>query len=250
MKSRLAKKAKKLVKKAVREVARKSSVEAKPKLKKFSETFVQKKSRADEVVKLLKRYYPDAECALHHKNPFQLLLATILSAQCTDERVNMVTPYLFEQYPTPQALADAKVEDIEQVIRSINFYRNKAKSLKACAQALVEKHSGEVPQTVDDLVELAGVGRKTANVVLGVGFKIPSGIVVDTHVARLSNRLGFVKTLDPVKIELGLQEIIEKQNWIEIAHLLITHGRQICKARNPQCEICFLNELCPKIGVR
>ena len=213
------------------------------------ETKVQKQERSDEVVKLLKHYYPGAECALHHNNAYQLLLATILSAQCTDERVNMVTPYLFEQFPTPHDLADAEVEEIEQVIRSINFYRNKSKSLKACAQSLVEKHKGEVPQTVEELVELAGVGRKTANVVLGVWFKIPNGIVVDTHVARLSNRLGFVQTLDPVKIEIGLQEIIEKPDWIEISHLLINHGRQICKARNPQCEICFLNELCPKIGV-
>lgn len=242
MKSRLAKKAaKKPVKRKVAPKKRKPT--------KFSETMVQKKNRANQVVALLKRYYPDSECALHHRNPFELLLATILSAQCTDERVNMVTPYLFEQYPTPQMLADAKVEDIEQVIRSINFYRNKSKSLKACAQSLVEDHKGQVPQTVEELVKLAGVGRKTANVVLGVGFKITSGIVVDTHVARLSNRLGFVQTLDPVKIEIALQEIIEKPNWIEIAHLLITHGRQICKARNPQCGVCFLNELCPKIGV-
>lgn len=222
---------------------------AKPKSKKFTESLVQKQNRTNEIVKLLKRYYPDVECALHHENPFQLLLATILSAQCTDERVNMVTPYLFEQFPTPQALADAKVEEIEQVIRSINFYRNKSKSLKSCAQSLVEDHGSVIPQTVEELVKLAGVGRKTANVVLGVGFKIPSGIVVDTHVGRLSNRLGLVQTLDPEKIEASLQQIIEKQNWIEISHLLITHGRQVCKARNPQCEICFLNELCPKTGV-
>ncbi len=218
-------------------------------MKKKRETMVQKKARADEVTALLKRYYPNAECALHHQNAYQLLLATILSAQCTDERVNMVTPYLFEQFPTPKELAQAKVEEIEQVIRSINFYRNKAKSLKACAQSLVEHHGGEVPQTVEELVELAGVGRKTANVVLGVAFKIPSGIVVDTHVNRLSNRLAFVQAAEPEKIEIELQKIIDKPNWIEISHLLITHGRQICKARNPQCEICFLNELCPKIGV-
>ncbi len=226
-------------------------------MKKRRETMVQKKARADAVTSLLKRYYPNAECALHHRNPFELLLATILSAQCTDERVNMVTPYLFEQFPTPKALAKAKVEEIEQVIRSINFFRNKSKSLKACAQSLVEHHNSEVPQTVEELVKLAGVGRKTANVVLGVGFKISSGIVVDTHVGRLSNRLGFVQTLGPEdqpekkpeKIEIELQKIIDMPNWIEISHLLITHGRQICKARNPQCEICFLNELCPKIGV-
>lgn len=217
--------------------------------KKVTETFVQKKERADTVTKLLKRYYPDAECALHHSNAYELLLATILSAQCTDDRVNMVTPYLFEKYPTPQALADAEVEEIEQVIRSVNFYRNKSKSLKSCAQSLVEHHKGEIPRSIEELVELAGVGRKTANVVLGNAFGIPSGIVVDTHVARLSNRLGFVQTLDPEKIEIGLQELIEKKDWIEISHLLITHGRQICKARNPQCEICFLNEHCPKFGV-
>lgn len=225
----------------------------KKKRAKFSETMVQKKARADAVTALLKRYYPDAECALHHRNPYELLLATILSAQCTDERVNMVTPFLFEQFPTPKALAKAKVEEIEQVIRSINFFRNKSKSLKACAQSLVQHHNGEVPQTVEELVELAGVGRKTANVVLGVGFKIPSGIVVDTHVSRLSNRLALIQTMgpkmSPEKIEAELQKIIDKPNWIEISHLLITHGRQICKARNPQCQICFLNELCPKIDV-
>ncbi len=225
----------------------------KKKRAKFSETMVQKKARADAVTALLKRYYPDAECALHHRNPYELLLATILSAQCTDERVNMVTPFLFEQFPTPKDLAKAKVEEIEQVIRSINFFRNKSKSLKACAQSLVQHHNGEVPQTVEELVELAGVGRKTANVVLGVGFKIPSGIVVDTHVSRLSNRLALIQTMgpkmSPEKIEAELQKIIDKPNWIEISHLLITHGRQICKARNPQCQICFLNELCPKIDV-
>lgn len=264
MKSRLAKTvAKKLgkkpaskpVKKLISKPAENSSKKGSKKTfgksvgKSFGETLVQKRERAQTALGLLKRYYPDAECALHHENAFQLLLATILSAQCTDDRVNMVTPYLFEQFPTPKDLANAKVEEIEQVIRSINFFRNKAKSLKSCAQSLVEFHGGEVPQTVDELTELAGVGRKTANVVLGNAFNIASGIVVDTHVARLSNRLGFIKVLDPVKIELGLQELIDKPDWIEISHLLITHGRQICKARNPQCEVCFLNEHCPKIGV-
>jgi endonuclease-3 len=201
------------------------------------------------VLKLLKKYYPEAHCALIHQNPFELLVATILSAQCTDERVNQVTPYLFEKYPSPQAMAEAPIEDLELLLRSVNFYKNKAKNLKACAQSLVTLHRGQVPQTVEALVDLAGVGRKTANVVLGNAFNIANGIVVDTHVARLSFRLGWVKITDPVLIEKQLGAFVPEKHWIQLPHELIFHGRQICKARTPLCERCFLFEHCPKKGV-
>jgi len=201
------------------------------------------------VLKLLRKYYPDAHCALIHRNSFELLVATILSAQCTDERVNQVTPHLFEAYPDAKKMSKASIEDLELLLRSVNFYRNKAKNIKACAQALVEKHKGIVPEEMEKLIELAGVGRKTANVVLGNAFDIPSGIVVDTHVARLSYRLGWVQSKDPVVIERKLCTIIPKKNWIQLSHELIFHGRQICKARSPFCQRCFLFEHCPKKGV-
>ncbi|WP_347356191.1 endonuclease III [Bdellovibrio sp.] len=200
-------------------------------------------------IELLKRYYPDAHCALNYTNPFELLVATILSAQCTDERVNMVTPHLFKKYPTPKAMAKAPVESIEEIIRSTGFFKNKAKNLKACATALVEKHKGEVPQDLEALVELAGVGRKTANVVLGNAYGIPSGIVVDTHVTRLSNRLGWVKTDNAVMIERQLSKLVPQEDWIMLSHYLISHGRAVCKARKPACSHCFLEETCPKKGV-
>ncbi|MBC7371651.1 MAG: endonuclease III [Bdellovibrionaceae bacterium] len=201
------------------------------------------------VLKLLLKYYPDAHCALYHRNAFELLVATILSAQCTDERVNQVTPFLFDQFPTPQKMAMASIEDVELHLRSVNFYKNKAKNLIACASALVEKHAGNVPENLEDLVELAGVGRKTANVVLGNAFNKPSGLVVDTHVARLSFRLGWVKSTDPVDIETRLGKFIPKDKWVQLPHELIFHGRQVCKARTPLCETCFLFEHCPKKGV-
>lgn len=200
-------------------------------------------------IELLKRYYPDAHCALDYTNPFELLVATILSAQCTDERVNMVTPHLFKKYPTPKAMAKAPVESIEEIIRSTGFFKNKAKNLKACATALVEKHQSEVPQDLEALVELAGVGRKTANVVLGNAYGIPSGIVVDTHVTRLSNRLGWVKTDNAVMIERQLSKLVPQEDWIMLSHYLISHGRAVCKARKPACSHCFLEETCPKKGV-
>lgn len=205
-----------------------------------------KREFAGHIVSLLRRYYPDAHCALHHENPFQLLVATILSAQCTDERVNMVTPALFKKFPTPQKMAKAPVEQIEDLIKSINFFRNKAKNLKACAQTLVELHGGEIPRTLEEMVLLAGVGRKTANVVLGNAFNIASGVVVDTHVARLSGRLGWVREEDPVKIERALMKLIPEKDWVLLPHLLISHGRTICKARKPQCDKCFLESECPK----
>lgn len=200
-------------------------------------------------IELLKRYYPDAHCALNYTNPFELLVATILSAQCTDERVNMVTPHLFKKYPTPKALAKAPVESIEEIIRSTGFYKNKAKNLKACAIGLVEKHHGGVPKDLEALVELPGVGRKTANVVLGNAYHIASGVVVDTHVTRLANRLGWVKGDNAVVIERQLAKLVPQEEWIMLSHYLISHGRAVCKARKPACSHCFLEETCPKKGV-
>jgi endonuclease-3 len=201
----------------------------------------------ETVISLFQRYYPDAHCALHHRNAFELLVATILSAQCTDERVNKVTPALFAEFPGPQEMAKASPSRLEELIRSTNFYKNKAKNLKACAQALMKDHHGKVPDNLPDLVKLAGVGRKTANVVLGNAFGIISGVVVDTHVARLSNRLGWVQSQNAEVIERELQKIIPEKHWIMISHWLITHGRQVCKARTPLCNTCFLCEDCPKI---
>lgn len=199
-----------------------------------------------DTLKRLHKKYPEAYCELTHKNPYELLIATILSAQCTDERVNKVTPNLFKNYSTPQAMAAAPVERIEDLIKSTGFYKNKAKNIKQCSQDICDKHQGEVPQDVDSLVALAGVGRKTANVVLGVAFEIPNGIVVDTHVSRISQRLGLTKNKTPEKIEQDLLQIVSKKNWIPISHQMIFLGRQICKARNPQCDVCPLNLICPK----
>ncbi len=221
-----------------------------------SATSVTKKNKkalpapVSETLKKLKKNYPDAHCALDHSNAFELLVATILSAQCTDERVNKVTPELFAHYPTPDDLAKAQLQDVEHLIRSTNFFRNKSKNLIAMAQLLVDRHHGEVPKEIDDLVKLAGVGRKTANVVLGNAFNIASGVVVDTHVGRLSKRLGWTKHEDAVKIEQDLIKLIPKEDWVLVAHLLIYHGRKTCKARKPDCENCFLFDLCPKRYVK
>lgn len=209
-----------------------------------------KKAPVNPTLDLLKSHYPDAHCALDHESPFQLLIATILSAQCTDERVNIVTKGLFKAYATPSAMAQADQKHLEELIRSAGFYQNKAKNIKACAQALVERHGGEVPRTLEELVELAGVGRKTANVVLGNAFGIASGVVVDTHVARLSFHFGWTKSDNAVIIERELSEMIDKRDWILLPHLLIYHGRQICKARRPQCDACFLFDLCPQRGLK
>jgi endonuclease-3 len=189
--------------------------------------------------------YPDAHCALDHANPFQLLVATILSAQCTDKRVNMVTPVLFSRYPDAAALARAKQEDVEEIIRSTGFFRNKATNLVAMAGALVDRHGGEVPADMDALVALPGVGRKTANVVLGNAFARNEGIVVDTHVSRLSQRLGLTADTDPVKIEDSLVPLFPRERWTMLSHLLIEHGRQVCDAKKPRCAECPLLELCP-----
>lgn len=205
-----------------------------------------KQIEPNTLVKLLARYYPDAHCALDYKNPEQLLIATILSAQCTDERVNQVTKILFQEYPDLPALAKATAKQIETIIRSTGFYKNKAKNIKATAQFLTKNYDGKVPPDLDVLVQLPGVGRKTANVVMGNSFQIPTGVVVDTHVGRLSRRMGLTKEADPKKVEMVLQKKIEKKNWIMFSHWLIWHGRKVCKARKPQCQTCFLDDLCPK----
>jgi endonuclease-3 len=205
-----------------------------------------KKLKYQEMIRLLKKYYPNAECALHHSSPEELLIATILSAQCTDARVNIVTKTLFKKYPTLKAFADADIKELEQDIRSTGFYKNKAKNIKACAQKIISDFGGQVPRDLDSLIGLAGVGRKTANVVLGNSFQIAAGIVVDTHVTRLSRRLGMTNQKSPEKIEQDLMKIVPKEDWIAFSHWLILHGRQVCKARKPQCPTCFLDDLCPK----
>ncbi len=202
------------------------------------------KDRAKKVFALLKKSYPDAKIALDFNTPFELLVATILSAQCTDARVNMVTPELFRKYPSPKSFAEADVKELQQDIRSTGFYRQKAKSLISCGKSLVEKFGGDVPRTMEELLMLDGVGRKTANVLLGSAFGIP-GIAVDTHVRRLAQRLGFSETDDPTKIEFDLMELFPRKDWTMLNHLLISHGRKICIARNPKCEECVVNKLCP-----
>ncbi len=204
-----------------------------------------RRARTEEILDRLKIEYPDSHCALHHDSPLQLLVATILSAQCTDKRVNMVTPALFERYPTPQDYADAEPTEIEELIRSTGFYRNKAKSLRGLGQALVDEHDGEVPAEMAALVKLPGTGRKTANVVLGNAFGIDEGVVVDTHVGRISRLLGLTEEKDPVKVERNLMEFVPQSDWTIWSHLLIDHGRAVCKARKPDCGNCVLADLCP-----
>ena len=207
------------------------------------------KAHAAEVYDRLAREYPDAHCELDFRNPLELLCATILSAQCTDKRVNMVTPTLFARYPDAVALADANPEELEAIIKSTGFFRNKTKSLLGMASAVVERHAGEVPGTMDELVKLPGVGRKTANVVLGNAFGRDEGIVVDTHVTRLSERLGFTKEVDAVKIETALIALFPRERWTMLSHLLIFHGRRVCEARVPKCGACVLNDICPSARV-
>jgi endonuclease-3 len=206
------------------------------------------RGRAHRVVRLLAETYPDAHCALRHDGPLQLLIATILSAQCTDARVNMVTPALFARYPDAAAFAGADPRELEQMIHSTGFFRNKARSIIACCKELVERHGGRVPATMDELVPLPGVGRKTANVILGNAFGVP-GIPVDTHVNRVSRRLGLTEATDPVKIEHDLARLVPKQEWTMFGHRVIFHGRQVCHARKPLCEQCILADVCPRVGV-
>ncbi len=202
------------------------------------------------VARRLSKLYPQALCSLDFSSPFQLLIATILSAQCTDKRVNAVTGSLFGRWPTAAALAAASQAEVEAVIRSTGFFRAKAKNIRGCCQALVERHGSEVPRTLEELVRLPGVGRKTANVVLGSGFGLPSGVVVDTHVGRLSRRLGLTRHADAVKAERDLIAAIPKSHWIAFSHRLIEHGRAVCTARRPRCEECLLAGLCPRVGVK
>jgi endonuclease-3 len=213
---------------------------------------VRRKVRGDDladwartVVARLRAEHPDARCALRHENPFELAVATILSAQCTDEMVNRVTPALFRRYPTAEKLARARRESVERLVKSTGFFRNKAKSIRGLAKALVEEHGGEVPRTMEELLRLPGVARKTANVILGVAYGLAEGIVVDTHVRRLSRRLGLTAQDDPGKIEKDLVGLVPREDWIDLGHLLIWHGRRVCTARNPACDRCVLSDRCP-----
>jgi len=208
------------------------------------------KRRAAKVVKALAQEYPDATCALDFQTPLELLVATILSAQCTDQRVNLVTKDLFQKYRTAADYARAPVAELERDIQSTGFFRNKAKSIVGCCQVLQERFGGEVPRDLDALVELPGVGRKTANVVLGTAYGIASGIVVDTHVVRVSRRLGLTAQKDPVKIEQDLMQLVPKSGWVAFSHRMIHHGRRLCTARKPQCDDCPLRPFCPRIGVQ
>jgi endonuclease-3 len=207
------------------------------------------RTRAGRIVRKLAQLYPDAHCALHYDNPLQLLVATILSAQCTDERVNRITPALFARYPNAKAFATADQAELEKMIQSTGFFRSKAKNIIACCRQLVERYGGEVPRTMEELVPLPGIGRKTANVILGNCFDVP-GIVVDTHVRRLSRRLGLTEHKNPEKIECDLMTLVPRKEWTMFSHRMIFHGRQVCHARKPQCEQCRLAALCPRIGVQ
>jgi endonuclease-3 len=209
----------------------------------------QAKRHAAEVVRALGREYPEAKCSLDFQTPLELLVATILSAQCTDQRVNMVTPALFRKYPSAAHFAAAPLAELEKAVQTTGFFRNKAKSIQAACRVLVEQYEGQVPREIEQLVELPGVGRKTANVILGTAFGIAAGIVVDTHVARVSRRLGLTRQKDPVKIEQDLMAVVPRSQWVAFSHRMIQHGRRRCVARNPKCDACPLRFICPRIGV-
>jgi len=212
-------------------------------------TAVALKRRAAQIGRLLAKHYPEATTALEFRTPLELLIATILSAQCTDERVNQVTKTLFRKYPSAAAYAAAPLDELEQDIKSTGFFRNKARSIRECCRVLAEQYEGRVPREMEELVKLPGVGRKTANVVLGTAYGLASGVVVDTHVARLSRRMGFSKHKEPEKIERDLMELFPQKEWIALGHRLIRHGRRYCTARKPDCPTCPVRKLCPKIGV-
>ena len=214
------------------------------------ESTADRKARTQKIVAGLKKAYPDARCELNFSSPLELLIATILSAQCTDKRVNLVTADLFKKYRSAADYAAAPASELEQAIKSTGFFRNKTKSIKSCCEALVSKHAGEVPSTIHELIELGGVGRKTANVVLGNAFNRNEGVVVDTHVARLSGRLGLTREKEPEKIEQALMKLVPQDEWALFSHLLIWHGRRRCYARSPDCSNCQVLKLCPRIGVR
>ena len=215
----------------------------------FKLTIKANKERAKEVFDRLDAIYPDAECSLDHSNPLELMVATILSAQCTDARVNKISPALFKRFPTAQSYADAPLEEIKKYVQTCGFYHNKAKNIQANALILLEKHGGEVPQSLEELVNLPGVGRKTANVVLGSAFGLAEGVVVDTHVGRISRRLGLTKAKDAIRAERDLIREIPRNQWVVISHRFIQHGRSTCLARKPRCVGCGLVNLCPKVGV-
>jgi endonuclease III len=227
----------------------KKATPKKPKPKRSSIRKKDLKQHAETILARLKKEYPDAHCELDFDGPLQLLIATILSAQCTDKRVNMVTPELFTTFPDAQSLADADPEVLENLIKSTGFFRNKTKSLLGMSAAVAANHGGSVPSTMDELTKLPGVGRKTANVVLGNAFGINDGIVVDTHVGRLSVRLGLTNETDPVKVEQALMPLFPREDWTLISHLLIFHGRRVCIARTPRCESCVLADVCPSARV-
>jgi endonuclease III len=218
-------------------------------MKNIRESAEMRRRRAVSMIRTIRKDLPEATTELHHADPFQLLVATILSAQCTDERVNMVTPGLFARYATPADFARAEQHELEVEIKSTGFFRMKAKNIIGCSRALVEQFDGKVPQTMEELVSLPGVGRKTANVVLGYAFGIVSGIIVDTHVHRLSQRMGFSREKTPEKIEADLMELFPKQYWIDVGTLLVLYGRKTCNARKPKCEDCRVADQCPRVGV-
>ncbi len=210
----------------------------------------EEKQRTRQIIRRLKREYPDARCSLNYSNPLELLVGTILSAQCTDERVNIVTADLFRKYRSPEDYVNVPQEELEQDVRSTGFYRNKAKAIQGACRRIIEQHDGRVPDQLEDLLLLPGVARKTANVVLGNAFGIASGVVVDTHVQRLSRRLGLSDQSQPEKIERDLVELVPKKDWIDFSHLMIYHGRKVCKARNPLCAECVVESLCPSSSLK
>jgi len=209
------------------------------------ESMTDKKTRAGKILKLLRKHYPEAGCSLNFKTTHQLMVATILSAQCTDERVNMVTPGLFLKYPDIESFAEADLSELKKDIYTTGFYSNKAKAIKKSARQLLSDFGGKIPKTLDQLVKLQGVGRKTGSVILGVGFGLAEGVVVDTHVGRISRLLGFSREKTPEKVERNLMKVISRKDWIDYSHLLIFHGRALCIARRPDCPACFLKNLCP-----
>jgi endonuclease III len=226
---------------------RKSARKSKPKfkLRSWREAKAKRRERVATIVDRLHRDYPDADCALTYSSPWELLVATILSAQCTDQRVNQETPALFARYPTIVEMAAAGQEEMEEMVRRTGFFRNKARAIREAAAVVVDEFDGELPRDIDSLLTLRGVARKTANVVLGTAFGIPSGVVVDTHIGRLSQRLGFTRETDPGKIEQALIALLERDEWIFTGHALIWHGRRVCDARKPDCAACQLRDLCP-----
>ncbi len=211
---------------------------------KFKLTQTAKRERASIVFKKLKKAYPDAKCSLEHRTPLELLVSTILSAQCTDARVNKVTPALFKRFKTPEDYVNAPVSELQKYIQSCGFYKNKAKNIVGACKGMLENHEGEVPNTLDELLKLPGVGRKTANVILGTAYGVP-GVVVDTHCGRIARRLGFTKQTDPVKVEHDLMKIWSEEDWSLFSHLMVFHGRAVCESRSPRCSECVLRQHCP-----